>query len=109
MFRVEHQGSYVILTPNEEISAKNAPQAKEQVLGLVDEGQHLLLVDLEHTEFLDSSALGVLVAAVKAARQVGGSVRLCGLSPNLRQIFELTRLVRLFEIFPDRQAGLADI
>ncbi len=58
-----------------------------------------IVVNLEKVNFLDSTALSVLVQGMKRARQNAGEVRLCSLQPPVRLVFELTRLDRVFEIF----------
>ena len=102
MYTVETCGDYHVITPEAEINSANAPQAKDFVKDLISQGHSRLVVDLSTTDFLDSSALGVLVTAVKTARSVGGNVRLCGLSQNVQQILEMTRLTRIFDIYADR-------
>ena len=107
MYTVEKCGDYNVITPKQEINVANADQAKGFIRELVDGGHQFIVVDLSTTNFLDSPALGVLVTAMKIARATGGKVRLCGPSANLMQILELTRLTRVFEIFPDRESALA--
>ena len=107
MYAVEQCGNYDVVTPEHEINASNADQAKEFIKEFVGNGHRFLVIDLSTTVFLDSPALGVLVTAMKLARASGGNVRLCGLSKNLQQILELTRLNRVFELFPDRESALA--
>src|SRR5262245_663242 len=58
-----------------------------------------VVVNLADASFLDSSALAVLVRAVKRCRMRGGDVRLCGVQPSVRLIFELTRLNQAFDMF----------
>ena len=50
--------------------------------------------------FVDSSGLGALVTALKLARQDNGRLCLCGLTPTVNSIFQMTRLQRVFDIFP---------
>ena len=82
MFEVESSGEHKLVTPTQDINPNNAPQAKEFFRELIEGGSRSIVIDLSRT------------------------VRLCGLSPNLQQIFQLTRLTRVFEIFPDRDSAL---
>jgi anti-sigma B factor antagonist len=66
-----------------------------------------IVVDLADTTFVDSSALAVLVRAVKRCRMRGGDVRLCGVQPSVRLIFELTRLDRAFDMFADADEAVS--
>lgn len=58
-----------------------------------------VVINLQAVNLLDSSALATLVYGVKRARSVNGDVRLCGLQPSTRLLFEMTRMDKVFEIF----------
>jgi len=107
MFEMEQFGEVSAVTVAEEMDSRNAQQAKDQFKGLVGDGKSQIVVDLTPLNFIDSSGLGALVTALKAARQAGGDVRLCGLSTPVKSIFELTRLYRVFDIFENRSEAVA--
>jgi anti-anti-sigma factor len=107
VFASERHDSVLLVTTGDELDARNAAQAKEFFRELVDGGDRQLVIDLSRLSFIDSSGLGVLVTALKTARQAGGDVRLCGLSESVRSIFELTRLFRVFNTFDDSAAAVA--
>lgn len=54
---------------------------------------------MNHVEFLDSSGLGALMRLVQAARGKSGDVKLCGLTPRIRKVLELTHLLQQFETY----------
>lgn len=57
-----------IVTLNGEMDVYTTPQAKEAMLDLLAKGYYHLVVDLQGTEYLDSTALGVLVGTLKRVR-----------------------------------------
>jgi anti-sigma B factor antagonist len=59
-----------------------------------------IIVDLSRVEFVDSTALGALVAAYKRMAPAGRELVLCGVQPSVRIIVELTRLHRVFSVQP---------
>lgn len=63
-------------------------------------GIHLLL-DFSNVTFLASSALTELLRIDAALKTIGGSVRLCSLTPDIRNVFEITNLNTLFVIHED--------
>lgn len=81
-----------------EMDVYTTPQAKEAMLDLLEEGYHHLVVNLQRTDYLDSTALGVLVGMLKRVREQGGELRLVAPSPRIRRLFEITRLVNVFPI-----------
>lgn len=59
----------------------------------------LRVIDLTAVDFIDSSGLVALVTGLKAAREIGYRLVLCGVQAPVRLIFELTQLDSVFEIF----------
>jgi anti-sigma B factor antagonist len=109
-FRVDstrlEDGTYVIDLAGE-VDLHTAPQLKEMLHGVIDEGAHSVVVDLTETTFIDSTTLGVLLGGLKRLRPENGAVVLvCG-NPNIRKIFEITLLDRVFTIVDTRDEALA--
>jgi anti-sigma B factor antagonist len=84
-----------------------APELKDALNGLVEQEAYFILVDLTRTSFLDSTTLGVLMGAVRKVRARGGQIVLACADPNIRKIFEITMLDRVFEIFETSDEGVA--
>jgi anti-sigma B factor antagonist len=104
---IVEQGEIVKIEVNEErMDAHNSGDLKERMLGLFDEGKCNLVIDLSAVRFVDSSGLGALVSGFKNASARDGSLKLCGLQPQVRSMFELTRLHRVFEIFASMDEAL---
>jgi len=59
-----------------------------------------IVINLEQVNSLDSSALATLALGLKRARRFNGSLHLCCLKRPVRILFELTRMDRVFEIYP---------
>ncbi len=72
---------------------------KEKLLEKIVNETANVVVDLSNVEFVDSSFLGALVAGLKRATMRDGDLKIVGLQPPVRSMFELTRLYRIFEIF----------
>ena len=73
---------------------------------LIAEGRVEIVMNLAGVRYVDSSGLGEMVAALLAARRAGGQVALLGLSSNVREVFEMTRLVEVFDIYADEAGAL---
>ena len=83
-----------------------APELKSALSGLVENGARSVLVDLSRTTFLDSTTLGVLMGAVRKLRSRGGQIAIACSDPNIRKIFEITLLDRIFAMFDSTEAGI---
>ncbi len=88
----------IIKVLDKRIDAAAAIQFKDKMRSLTDEQKGPVVLDLSEVDFIDSSGLGAIVAAVKLL----GSDRplhLAGLTPIVAKVFALTRMERVFKIF----------
>jgi anti-sigma B factor antagonist len=74
----------------------NRSDVRQRVRAQLEQGRATVIVDLSHTDYVDSAGLGTLVLLNKEARALGGCLVLAGLSEHVR---DLLRLVRLDEVF----------
>jgi len=105
---IEHLGDAYVVTLRGEIDAFDAPTLRLDLRRLIeDEGASTLIVDLAAVTFLDSSALGALVGALRRLRECDGRLRI--VQPRAvaaARIFELTGLDTVLELYPERDAAL---
>lgn len=65
-----------------------------------------VVVELSGLEAVDSAGLGELVVVHMWAKASGCSMKLAGASPRIRQLFELTNLLSVFDLHPTLDAAL---
>lgn len=92
-----------------EVDLATAPELKLALADVIDNGARGVLVDLSSATFIDSTTLGVLMGAVKRLRPGGGELAIACRDPNIRKIFEITMLDRVFSIFDSAEAGIAHL
>jgi anti-sigma B factor antagonist len=79
----------------------------EQLFDLVDnQGKKKLLLNFGNVEFLSSAALGKLITLNKKSQTSGGKLVMCKIAKEIMEVFEITKLDKLFKIYPDEQAAL---
>jgi anti-sigma B factor antagonist len=81
-----------------EIDLFTAPELKAVLSEAVEAGRSRIVVDLTETSFLDSTALGVLIGAVKRLRSRHGVLTIVNTDPNIAKTFEITGLDQIFTI-----------
>jgi len=96
----------VINVKEERLDAHNSGDLKNEMQKLFAEGNKNILVDLKDVRFIDSSGLGALVSGFKNAISHQGNLKLSSLQPQVKSMFELTRLHRVFEIFASTSEAL---
>ena len=87
------------------LDASSVKDVKEKVGSLKEENHIKIVVDMGGVDFIDSSGLGVLVSSLRTVNKLGGDVKISALQDQVRAIFELTRLHRVFGIYEDSQAA----
>jgi anti-sigma B factor antagonist len=90
-----------------EIDLFTAPDLKAMLLGAIDAGKTRVVVDLSETTFLDSTALGVLIGAIKRLRARDGALTLVNTDANTAKTFEITGLDQIFTITETRDEAIA--
>lgn len=104
----EEQGTVVLLQVKEErLDAHNAEELKQELASLFDSGKSGVVVDLKEVRFIDSSGLGALVSGFKNASARQAELKLSGMQTQVKSMFELTRLHRVFDIYTTMDDALA--
>lgn len=88
----------VVITLMGSMYVEEASVLRKNLIGYIDKGHTRFLINLSSVDYIDSSGLGVLVGIHKRALERGGSVTISGLQGTVKQLFELTRLTRVFDI-----------
>ena len=79
----------------------------EQLFELVDsEGKKKILLDFKNVDYLSSAALGKLITLNKKANTSGGKLVLCNIRPEIKEVFEITKLDKFFKFMEDEHVGL---
>ncbi len=78
-----------------------------QLFNLVDDDhRQKIILDFTNVEYLSSAALGKLITMEKKVKAAGGKLRLCAIRPDIKEVFKITRLDKLFQIVDDREKAL---
>ena len=89
------------------VTEDNIQEVGDQLYSLVeDEGHKRLLLNFSNVQYLSSAALGKLINLKKKVAAVKGILKLCCIHPDLLEVFKITRLDQVFQIFKDEQSAL---
>ncbi|MDQ1375616.1 MAG: anti-sigma factor antagonist [Actinomycetota bacterium] len=89
------------------VDLTTAPEMRNRLAELIDDGNLCIVVDLTDTDFLDSTGLGALVSALKRLRMKDGEIRIVCALGHVRKVFEITSLDRVFAMFETTEDALA--
>ena len=106
-FRYEIEDNILVFEIlNKRATVEISGNVKNELLRLIDEGKNKVIVNLNKAEYVDSSFLGILVAGLKRATMKDGDLKIVGLQPAVKSMFELTRLYRIFDIFDTNKEAI---
>ena len=75
---------------------------RESIEAVIEQaGDIHLVLDFRHVKFLSSAVLGLLIRISKRIHEQGGDLRLCNIHPGIYEVFKITRLTNVFDIYED--------
>lgn len=98
----------IVTVQKQRIDAAVALMFKDRMREITEGETETVLLDLSHVQFIDSSGLGAIVAAMKHLSPERRLV-LAGLTPTVDKVFRLTRMDSVFGVFPTIEAALAEL
>jgi anti-sigma B factor antagonist len=90
---------YIVLSLIGDLDMWTLPKAKEQVQELIDEKKVKVVLDLERTNYIDSSGLGFFIGTLKKLRDAGGELILINLNAYIYGIFQLIQLQHIIRTY----------
>lgn len=103
--RQDYGEAILIKVGEPRIDAAVAIQFKDSMRAETEGSARRVILDLRQVEFIDSSGLGAIVAAMKQLG-AGRKLDLAGLTPTVESVFRLTRMDTVFSLFPTLDAAL---
>ena len=64
-------------------------------------------MDMSKLRFVDSSGIGALLSCLKKIQALGGQLKICSLTDQVRSILQLVRVNKLLEIFSTREEAVS--
>lgn len=98
-------GVAVATVPVDELDASNSSEFKRDIAPVL-QSQNKLVLDLGQLRFVDSSGLGAMLSCLRQLSAKGGDLKLCAMSKQVRGLFELVRMHRIFDIYGTREEAV---
>jgi anti-sigma B factor antagonist len=75
---------------------------------MIDKGIVKFLFNLEKTNFVDSLGLGLMLSIAKSLKKINGQFKICAVTSNIKNLFELTKLNQYFDIYDNKEEAIAN-
>jgi len=103
---VNKVGNVDLLYPSGRLDAYAAAEMEAKLNGVMNKTPIKLIVNLQKLDYISSSGLRVLMAALKKARKDQGDVRLACLQPYVKEVFDIAGFAQLFKIYDQEEAAV---
>lgn len=104
---VRKNGKITVIQLAGELDAYTAARFKEVMVDAIEDGGENLIVSMADVEYIDSSGLGALVGGLKRVSERRGKIVILSAQPQVRKVFEITGLERVFPLFDDEDEAVA--
>ncbi len=109
---VEYAENATIITFVDEriLEERDIQALQESIMSVIEQAERLnLVLDFCNVQFLSSAVLGLLIRVSKKVYERDGRLRLCSISPKIYEVFKITRLTKIFDIYQDVENATEDL
>ena len=106
--REERSQDICIYNLEGEININTSGELRKAFDNIIKNNDKKVLIDFKDVSYIDSSGLATLIEMLQRLKRIGGNLRLTSLNERVKNIFEITKLYKLFDIFDARQDALKE-
>ncbi len=106
--QVEMRGNVCTVSPQGDIRLGEGDLVlRDTIHKQLEAGHTKLVLNLANVRFMDSAGIGEIVACLKRVREGGGDLKLASLNQRITDLFTLTKLISIFDVYSDEGAAVA--
>jgi anti-sigma B factor antagonist len=99
--QTSQQEDLSIITLEGFVDAHTAPQFESTVQAELEAKRTRIIVDCAKLNYISSAGLGVFMSFIEEVRELGGDIKICGLTPKVRHTFDILGFQDIFEMLDD--------
>ena len=108
-FKQEDKNGILVCYMTGEIDINTSPQIKKSFDKVIGSKKEKIVLNFKDVDYVDSSGLATLVEMLKGIRSYGGKLKLSNLSTKVKNLFEITKLEKLFDITPEEEEAVKSL
>jgi anti-sigma B factor antagonist len=97
--KTKNEGNVAIVEIEGEVDLYSSPNLRNILLDLTKAKNSAILVNLLNVKYMDSSGVATLVEALQQVGKYGGKLKIANLRNSVKDVFELSRLDKVFDIY----------
>jgi len=92
------------------LEEKDIQALRESIMSVIEQTERInLILDFCNVRFLSSVVLGLLIRISKKIYERDGQLRLCNINPKIHEVFKITRLTKIFDIYKDTEDAVESL
>ena len=104
---LEQHAAAVVVRPVGRLDSATSGALERQVIEQIDHGARRVILDFSQLAYISSAGLRVVLLGGKRLKAAGGALHLCGLSPQVKEVFAISGFAAMFPIHDDLSKALA--
>jgi anti-anti-sigma factor len=84
------QNNLCVVRVTGRLDATTAPELDQEALGIIEQGNHKIVFDLTHLEYVSSAGLRIFLVVAKKLKVLNGELSLAGLQGNIKEVIEIS-------------------
>jgi len=104
----EELGIVVLALKGELLGGDDYREFKDLLKQYISEGKTKFVIDLAKVTYINSSGIGMLVAGMTTVAKAEGNFKLANIENNIHNVFAITNLITIFEVFESVEEALSD-
>lgn len=89
------------------VDTTTSPDLERRLQGLLREKRYHIVVDLTRVEYISSAGWGIFISEIREIREHGGDLKLAGMIPDVREVFDLLEFENILQSYPDADLAVA--
>jgi len=105
----EKKKEAVVVRIRGDVDLYSSPKVRTAIMALTKEKKPAIVIDLAEVTYMDSSGIATLVEGLQQTGKYKGKFAIVSLRDNVKEVFELSRLDKVFDIYEDEKLAMATI
>ena len=97
-----------VLVINGDIDLNSSPTMRQKFDELIKKNINKIIVNFQDVSYIDSSGLATVIEMLQRLKKNQGQLRLSNLSEKIKNLFEITKIDKLFQMYSDEEEALKD-
>ena len=106
-FEIRSENDLSVIDLTGSLDAFTTPDVKAEFKKLTDARSYKLILNLQHVNYVNSTAIGAIVAVAQQVRRKKGDLKICGMKEDIRKVFDLVGASKILEIFETEQEAIS--